>query len=101
MRKVLLGSGVVVLLAVPTAGMSATKSISVRDDVFSPKSITINKGDTVRWRWAGRKPHNVTGRGFKSRTQRSGSYSRRFRRAGSYSVRCTLHSGMTMRIRVR
>jgi len=101
MRKALLSAVVVGLFAVPAIGMSATKSVSVRDNSFSPKSLTISKGDTVRWRWAGRAPHNVKGPGFSSRVQRSGSYSRRFRKSGRFRVVCTIHPGMAMTVRVR
>jgi plastocyanin len=88
-------------MALPSIGSSATRSVSVRDNSFSPRSLTARRGDTVRWRWSGSNPHNVVGRGFKSRIQRSGSYSRRFSRSGRYTVRCTIHSGMRQTITVR
>jgi len=83
------------------AAVGATRSVAVDDNVFVPKRVSVAKGTTVRWRWRGDNPHNVTSRGFRSPTQRSGSYSRRFRRAGSYRVFCTLHAGMEMTVRVR
>jgi len=89
------------LMALPSTGNSATRSVSVRDNSFSPRSLTARRGDTVRWRWVGRNPHNVAGRGFHSRVQISGSYSRRFRARGKYTVRCDIHAGMRMTVNVR
>jgi plastocyanin len=89
------------LMALPSIGNSATRSVSVRDNSFSPRTMTIRRNDVVRWRWAGRNPHDVAGRGFKSRVQRSGSYSRRFRSRGRFTIRCNLHSRMRQTITVR
>jgi len=87
------------LVAVPAA--NSASSVSVKDNVFSPKSTTISRGSTVTWRWRGRASHNVRGRGLSSATQRSGTYRKRFRRSGTYRYQCTIHSGMTGRIVVR
>jgi plastocyanin len=77
----------------PQAGASATKRVTVGDNFFRQRSVTIDSGDTVRWRWVGRNPHNVTvTRGkFQSRTKTSGSYSKRLRRRGTYRYVCTIH----------
>ncbi|MDQ5808071.1 MAG: plastocyanin/azurin family copper-binding protein [Actinomycetota bacterium] len=84
---------------------AATKTVRIDDDVFRPGSISINVGDTVRWRWVGDNPHNVTvtrGRQrFRSGTKRSGTYSKRIRRGGRYTIVCTVHPGMDMTIRAR
>jgi plastocyanin len=106
MRKAVPGVVVVALLAgllmaLPSIGNTATRSVSVRDNSFSPRSLTARRGDTVRWRWAGRNPHNVVGRGFRSSVKRSGSYSRRFRSRGRFTIRCTIHPGMRQTITVR
>lgn len=91
------------LVAAPTG--AATRTVRVDDDVFRPGSLSINVGDTVRWRWVGDNPHNVTvtrGRQrFRSGTQRSGTFSRRIRRGGRYTIVCTVHPGMDMTIRAR
>jgi len=88
----------------PTAS-AATRTVRVDDDVFRPGSLSIRVGDTVRWRWVGDNPHNVTvtrGRQkFKSGTKSSGTFSRRIRRGGRYRIVCTIHPGMDMRLRVR
>jgi plastocyanin len=85
--------------------VSANKAVSVRDNVFSPRSLSARVGDRVIFRWAGRNPHNVRAASgpvrFASRTQSSGTYRVRLRRAGSYRVVCDVHPGMAMRLRVR
>ena len=87
----------------------ATTSVRVDDDFFKPKTKTIARGDTISWVWRGESRHNVTGMtrsgrvAFRSKTTaRSGyRYRKRFRKAARYRVICTLHSGMTMSVRVR
>lgn len=87
----------------PDAGASATKRVTVGDDFFRQRSVTIRRGDTVRWRWVGRNPHNVTvtrgPRRFSSSTKTRGTYSKRLRRRGTYRYICTVHRS-TMRARV-
>jgi len=91
------------LFAIPA--LAATKTVTVKDDVFSPKSTSVSKGTTVKFVWRGRHPHNVVvKRGpvkFKSPLRTSGSYSKRLTRAGSYSIICQIHPGMQMTLRVR
>ncbi len=83
----------------------AAKTVRVDDDVFRPGSLSINVGDTVRFRWVGDNPHNVTvtrGRQkFRSSTKSSGTFSRRIRRGGRYTIVCTIHPGMDMTLRAR
>lgn len=84
---------------------SASRSVSVKDDFFSPKTVTVKRGSTVTWRWSGRKAHNVVVKSgpvkFQSRLQRSGSFRKKVTRGGTYSIVCTIHSGMSMRLKVR
>jgi plastocyanin len=92
-----------------TAG--AFKTVNVRDNVFSPKTLRIRKGESVRWVWRGRSLHNVIGEGgLRSPTQRRGVYprarngqpsSKRFNRTGTFDYVCTLHPGMSGKIIVR
>jgi plastocyanin len=94
---------VVSLLVFGSIALAATKTVRVRQpNRWATSSVTIRKGDTVRWTWSGRVPHNVSGRGFKSRTAARLTYSRRFRRSGRYAIVCTVHrSTMKMTVRVR
>ena len=89
---------------VPSA-TAATKTVRVDDDVFRPGSLSIRVGDTVRWRFVGDNPHNVTvtkgKQRFRSGTKSSGTYRKRIRRGGRYKIVCTIHPGMDMTLRVR
>jgi plastocyanin len=83
---------------------AATHTVTLKNIRFHPGDLTINRGDSVTWLWRdGETEHNVTFRGFHSRTQSSGSYTVRFTRAGTFSYRCTIHvaEGMTGKIVVR
>lgn len=100
-----LASAVVGHSAISTA--AGTKTIAVKDDVFSPKRTTVSKDTLVTWRWQGDNPHNVKSRGTKrfksSQTKTSGTHRVRFTKAGTYRYVCTIHEddGMTGTIIVR
>ena len=99
----LIAAGALVAVAAIPA-FAATKTISVRDDFFSPKSTSVKRNTTVKWVWRGDRPHNVTvTKGpvkFRSSTKESGSYSKKMTRRGTYRIVCTLHSGMTQTLKV-
>jgi plastocyanin len=104
MRKLLVlvvvaALGVTAFAVVPA--QSATRGVSVKDNFFSPKTLTVSKRTTVKWSWKGRAPHNVTFRTVHSKTQSHGTYSLKFNRAGTFSYRCTIHPGMTGKIKVK
>jgi plastocyanin len=103
MRKLLavpLAVGALVVLLVAPANSATT--VSVRDNAFSPRTVSVKKGATVTWRWNGRASHNVTFRGSAhSRTQTRGSYSHKFNTKGTFAYRCTIHAGMVGTIRVK
>jgi plastocyanin len=92
----------------PAAGAAATKSVAIRDDVFSPRAVTISRGDKVVWRWKGENDHNVSFRkvpsGAKrprgSTTKSSGRFARTFSRRGTFHYVCTIHEDLGMRGRV-
>ncbi len=80
------------------ASVAGSKTISVRDDYFGPRSITVSKGPTLRFVWGGRRPHNVVGPGANIRIRVRGSASVKAR-SGTYV--CTIHRGMKLSVRVR
>ena len=91
-------------LAIPA--LAATKSVQVKDNIFSTKTLTVKKGTTVKWVWKGKAAHNVTvTKGpakFRSETFLKGSFSKKLTKAGSYTILCTIHSpGMKMIIKVK
>ena len=93
----------VAALAVPA--FAATKTVRVVDNKFRPATTSVRRGTTVKFVWAGKAPHNVTVvKGpvkFRSPTKTKGTYSKKLRRRGTYSIVCTIHSGMTLTLKVR
>ena len=110
MRKLL----VAVLIAAASAvfalpALAATRSVKVGDDYFVRKgsipTVTVKKGTTVTWRFAGKDMHNVAVKKgpvkFHSSYKTSGSYSKRVTRTGTYTIVCTIHQpDMAMKLRV-
>ena len=84
--------------AIPAVA-ATTKSVKVGDDYFIKSSgtpkLTVKKGVTVKWRWTGTSPHDVSvtkgPKKFKSKVMTKGSYSVKVSKAGSYSIICTIH----------
>jgi len=110
MRRLLIAVAVpaiVAVLAIPA--FAATKTVKIGDDFFvrdtGVPTVTVKKNDTVKWNFTGESPHNVTVKSgpakFKSTTRTSGSYSKRVTKAGRYTIICTVHSGQSMKLRVR
>ena len=76
-------------------------SVSVRDNAFSPKTVTVPVGTTIRWRNDGVVPHTVTdpGGAYDSGIMSPGdTFSRTFRSAGTYDYVCIIHPGMAGRV---
>ncbi len=83
------------------ARAAGTHTVTLHEFRFHPSNLTIRRGETVKWVWRdGGTEHNVTGSGFHSRTQGSGSFSVRFNRRGTFRYRCTIHESEGMRGKV-
>ena len=79
----------------PVARAAATTSVTISDFKFSPGTITVNAGDTVRWTNAGPTGHSATGSGFDTGILAKGaSGSETFSKAGTFSYICTPHPFM-------
>jgi plastocyanin len=83
------------------AAVRADERIAIEDNFFSPRSLVVERGDTVQWAWRGENRHNVRFRKVPkgtsekgSRTKRDGRWSRTFWRKGHYSYVCTVFAGM-------
>jgi plastocyanin len=93
--------------ALPQPAVSAgVKRVVLKDIDFSPATVTVRRGDSVRWVW--RDPnvsHDVTSRGrlrFRSSATRlTGTHTVRFRRKGTYRYVCTIHPSMLGKVVVR
>jgi plastocyanin len=91
-------------LVLSSVAFGATKKVGVKGLAFSPKSVTIKKGDTVKWSWkTGGVPHNVVGTGFKSKTAATVTFSKKFTKKGTYKYVCSIHKaqGMTGTVKVK
>lgn len=89
----------------PAAAKVATPpgSIEVRDFSFSPATISVQVGSSLRFVNTGRAPHTVTAadRAFDSGLLQTGqSFSHRFTQPGVMTIVCTLHPQMTARVTV-
>ena len=110
MRKLLVAvliAAASAVLAVPA--LAATRSVKVGDDFFVRKgsvpTVTVKKGTTVTWRFAGKDLHNIAvTKGpakFRSSYKSSGSFSKRLTRTGTYTIVCSIHQpDMRMKLRV-
>jgi plastocyanin len=101
---------IIVLATLLVAALAASavakgSSVKVGDNFFKPKSLHITRNATVKWKWTGKSPHNVTVTSgpvrFMSPTKKHGSYSHKFTKKGTYSIVCTIHSNMVMSVVVR
>jgi plastocyanin len=79
-----------------TMAFAATKKVGVRGLKFSPKTLRVKKGTTVKWSWSGSVPHNVVGKGFKSKTAGKVTFSKKFTKKGTYRYVCTIHKAQGM-----
>ena len=100
MRKLLtalLATALAAAVAVPAS--AATRTVRLGDDWFvresGSRTVTVDRGTRVRWRWTGDNPHNVVVRRgpvrFQSALKRSGSYRKTLRRRGTYRIVCSIH----------
>ena len=99
MKKLLALVAVTAVGATAVPALAATKRVRVDDNVFSPRSLTVDKGTKLSFRWVGDAPHNVKGAGINISTRTSGRKTVTARRSGT--LVCTIHPGMTMKLRVR
>ncbi len=102
LRRRVASAALVALVAAGAApALAATKTIRLKDDVFSPKSLTVSKNAKVKLVWAGHNPHNVVGGGVKSATKTHGSQTVRFKKKGSFTLICQIHPAMKLKLKVK
>ena len=90
-------------LAVPTV-LAATRGVAIQDFAFSPRTVEIRVGDTVRWTNRDSVAHSATAQNgsFDTGLLSDGeSGSVRFTAAGTYRYICTPHPDMTGTVMVR
>jgi plastocyanin len=104
LRRAVTTAAVTALLAPPgliaVADAASTKTIKLKGQQFSPRSVTIKKGDKVKFRWAGG-THNLRGPGVDVAPRSSGSRSVTFKKKGTFTFVCDLHANMTTKVKVK
>jgi len=104
MRKTLLILvSLVATLVVAPAASAATKTVSIKRSSFSPATVSITAGDTIRWKNDDTRDHQVvsTTGTFASPVLRPGrTYSFKFEVAGTYKYRDALVPTSTGTIKV-
>lgn len=85
------------------ATASRTATVSMKNFLFSPRTVRISKGDRVVWSNVSSRPHTATRRGSfdTGRIRRGKAAAVKFNGAGTYRYLCSLHPGMTGKIVVR
>ena len=85
-------------------GGGSTVAVSMKNIAFSPASVTVKKGGTVKWTNDDSVGHDVTeesgpGPKFKSGSagglQGGDTFQQKFTTAGTVKYVCTVHPGMT------
>jgi plastocyanin len=85
----------------PHAHAAAAAKVSIGDNFFSPTKARIAPGGKVKWTNNGKVQHNVTFQGSSSGNLRPGeSFVKRFNRPGKFLYHCTIHPGMTGKVKV-
>ena len=85
-----------VLFLLPNISFAAEVAITITDSTFSPKNVTINPGDTIKWVNASNMAHTATSDNgsFDSGTIISGqTFAAMFNASGSYQYHCNFHGG--------
>ena len=86
------------LIVISIVAQAATVDVTVGPGLsFTPSSVNINVGDTVRWTWAGAlhtsTSNTTTGAEvWNSGLKSSGTFSHTFTNAGNWPYYCSLHS---------
>jgi plastocyanin len=94
-----------VAVAVVPAQAGSSKTVAVKNNSFSPTSVSIKKGDKVVWKWTqGGVPHNVTpangNPGSTTSSKKGFTFTKTFAKAGTFKYVCTIHSNMKITVKV-
>jgi plastocyanin len=104
MRKLLIPLAAALMLTIPSSGVAATINVRITATAFSPKTLTVNYGDTVTWTNADRVNHQVVANNgiFASGALKPGqSYSYTFKGAGKFNYHDALKPALTGTVTVK
>ena len=104
-RRLVVAVAGLVLVTVLGAGsaLAADRAVAISGFTFSPRTVTVNVGDSVTWTNSDAQAHTATsGSAWDSGAIGGGaSASVTFRSAGTYDYACAFHAAMTGRVMVR
>jgi len=104
MKRLLVPLIAVFALALPAQSLAATISVKIQAKSFSPKSVTINQGDTVKWTNVDTGNHQIVadkGAFASGLLRTAGTYSFTFNTAGGYAYHDALHPSITGAVYVK
>ncbi len=104
MRKLLLPIVAMFVLALPASSVAATVAVKITANGFSPKTLTIDQGDVIKWTNADNVNHQLVANNgaFASPIMRPGqSYSFTFNTAGTIRYHDALHPTFTGTITIK
>ena len=83
---------------------ASSKTVVVKNNSFSPKSVSVKKGGKVVWKWtqggvAHKSPPPTAAR-LETSSQKGYTFTKAFSKAGTFRYVCTLHSSMKMTVKV-
>ncbi len=87
--------------AIAVAQASSTHTIKLKGEQFSPRSVTIHKGDRVAFKWSGGTHNLLQGSKTLVSPRSSGTKTITFHKTGTFTFTCTLHANMTTKVKVR
>lgn len=97
----LAGVLVATLLAAGSA-LAADQDVAISGFSYSPRTVTVNVGDTVTWTNSDAQAHTATGSGWNTGDLGNGeSGSITFQSAGTFDYMCGIHPAMTGTVIVR
>jgi plastocyanin len=104
-RRLVAVSGALVLVVGVGAGtvLAADQDVAISGFSFSPRTVTVDVGDSVTWTNSDAQTHTATSAGDWDTGDIGNGESRSItmRRAGTYDYICTIHPTMTGRVVVR
>jgi plastocyanin len=82
--------------------VAATKNVAIKDNFFSPSTVTIHKGDKVKWTNQGAVTHTTTSdTGLWNKTLNAGAtFTRTFNQLGTFKYHCNIHPTMKGTVKV-
>jgi plastocyanin len=73
------------------ARSAGSHTVILKNVRFHPGTLSIDRGESVKWVWEDGDEHNVTFHGLHSRTMSHGSYTVKFTQQGTFNYNCTIH----------